>query len=197
MDRSVVLDWLRGHQDLVHGDPEAVVVRCEWGVRRHAREDAWVAARRYVAARQHEWEGSHGAHASEAFVAREVCRQLADELAHHEPAPHPGDEEHLAGEGVRVALEHEAWAFMIPWIMALAREEEHRTWNEVVAHTRRRAQELIRGHHLSNDTRFDHTRCYNDVAARIAGILAEDYSQHAFPRRKGPLESAAPSPTRA
>jgi hypothetical protein len=43
---------------------------------------------------------------------------------------------------------------------------------------RRRARELIRTHHLSSDTEFDQTRCYGDVAARIAGILAEDYSEH-------------------
>jgi len=197
MDRTTVLGWLREHPDLVHGDPEAVVVRCEWAVRRHAREDAWLAAKRYVAARQHQWEASHGAHASEAFVAREVCKQLADELAHHEPAPHPGDEEHLAGGGVKAALEHEGWTFMIPWIMALAKEEEHRTWSEIVGHTKRRAQELIQSHHLSNDTRFDQTKCYSDVAARIAGILADDYTEHAFPHRAGPAERVSPDPSHA
>lgn len=182
MDRDRVLEWLRAHPHAVHGDPEVVVSRCEQAVRRHAREDAWAAARRYLARRQHEWEESHGAHASEAFVAREVCRQLADELAHHEPAPHPGDEEHLAGGDVKAALDHEAWVALIPWVIAVGREEEHRTWREVVDHTRRRAQELIRSHHLSSDTQFDHTRCYGDVAASITRILADEYAESGPPR---------------
>jgi hypothetical protein len=189
MDRTTVLDWLRGHPYTVHGDLEMLVSSCEHAVRRHARDDAWIAAKRYVAERKHAWEESHGAHASEAFVAQEVCKQLADELARHEPGPRPGDEEHLAGGDMKAALEREAWEFMIPWIMGLARDEEHRTWGEIVGHTKRRARELIHGHHLSSDTRFDHTKCYGDVAARIAGILAEDYAAHLVPPRPGPARS--------
>lgn len=182
MDRATVLEWFRQHPDVVHGDPEEIVDRCERAVRRHAREDAWLLAKRYVAERQHAWEESHGAHASEAFVAREVCRQLAQELRDHEPAPARGDEEHLAGGPVKAALEQDGWAYLIPWIMEVARDEEHRTWREIVSHTKRHAQELIRSHHLSSDTSFDHTRCYGDVASQIAGILARDFSEHAFPR---------------
>lgn len=184
MDRTNVLEWLRDHPKVVHGDAEALVSRCEGAVRRHAREDAWIAAKQWVTKRQHEWEESHGAHASEAFVAREVCQQLADELRHHEPSPHAGDEEHLAGGPIRAGLEQDGWEFLIPWIMQLAREEEHQAWSEVVGHTQRRAQDLIREHHLSDNTEFDHTKCYGDVAARISGILARDYSEHAFPRRR-------------
>jgi hypothetical protein len=151
-------------------------------VRRHAREDAWVLAKRYVAERQHAWEESPGAHASEAFVAREVCAQLAQELRNHEPAPHRGDEEHLAGGPIRSVLAPEGWEHLIPWILQIAREEEHEAWLEIVRHTRQQARELIRAHHLSSDNSFDHTRCYGDVAAQIAGILARDFSEHAFPR---------------
>lgn len=181
MDRKTVLDWLGEHPNAVHGDPEAVVSRCEHAVRRHARVDAWIAAKRYVAARQHMWEEGHGAHASEAFVAREVCRELASELAHHEPIPHPGEEDHLAGREVKATLEREAWEFLVPWILELARDEEHRTWREIVTHTKRRAEELIRSHHLTSDTDFDHTKCYSDVAARIARMLAEEYEEHIAP----------------
>jgi len=186
MDRSRILEWLRDHPGAVQGNAEEVLSRCEQTVRRHAREDAWMAAKRYVTERRHEWEGSHGAHASEAFAAREVCKELARELAHHEPAPHRGDEEHLAGAGVKGVLDQEAWMLMIPWIMALARQEEHRTWSEIIDHTRQRARDLIQNHRLSNDTDFDHTKCYGDVAAWISGLMAEDYSHHAFPL--GPAE---------
>jgi hypothetical protein len=182
MERTAILEWLRQHADLVEGDVEEVVDRCERAVRRHAREDAWLIAKRYVAERQHGWLEAPGAHASETFVAREVCQRLALELRDHEPAPHRGDEEHLAGGPVKSALAAEGWEHLIPWIMQLAREEEHEAWREIVQHTRQQAQRLIRSHHLSSETSFDHTRCYGDVAAQIAGILARDFSEHAFPR---------------
>jgi hypothetical protein len=185
MNRATVLEWLRRHPEVVHGDPEAIVTRCERAARRHAREDAWIGAKRYVAKRQHEWEESHGGHASEAFVAREVCQQLAEALQQHETTPQPGDEDHLAGGPVKAALEQEGWEFMVPWIIEIARDEEHTTWAEIVSHTETQAKELIRSHHLSNATDFDHTRCYGDVAARIAKILARDFSEHAFPRASG------------
>lgn len=182
MDRATVLDWLGRHPKVCHGEAEAIVSRCERAVRRHAREDAWIAAKRYVAERQHHWEESHGARASEAFVAREVCQQLAGELRSREPTPQTGDEDHLAGGSVKAALELNGWEYMIPWIMEIARDEEHATWVEIQRHTRRQAEELIRQHHLSSDATFDHSRCYGDVAAQIAAILARDFSEHAFPR---------------
>ena len=182
MNRATVLEWLHQHHEVVHGDAQEIVTRCERAVRRHAREDAWMFARRYVVDRQHAWEESHGAHASEAFVAREVCQQLAEELRDREPAPHRGDEEHLAGGPIKAALEQDGWEHLIPWILEIAREEEHETWSEIVRHMKRYARDLILSHHLSSDTSFDHTRCYGDVAAEIAGILARDLSAHAFPR---------------
>lgn len=182
MNRTAVLEWLHQHPDLVRGDAEAIVDRCERAVRRHAREDAWLLAKRYVSERQHLWETSGGAHASEAYVAREVCGQLALELRDREPTPLRGDEDHLAGGPVKVALDPQAWEQLIPWIIEIARYEEHATWDEIVRHTRRHAQELIRRHHLSSDTSFDHTRCYGDVAAQIAEMLARDFSEHAFSR---------------
>lgn len=185
MDCETVLEWLRAHPQALKGSADALVSGCEQAVRRHAREDAWISAKRYVADRQHEWEESHGAHASEAFVAREVCRQFADDLAHHEPTPHSGDEDHLAGGVVKSSLSQEGWEYLIPWVMEVARDEEHRTWRQIVDYTRVRAEELIRSHHLSSDTSFDRTKCYGDVAARISGILSRDFSEHAFPRPPG------------
>ena len=63
------------------------------------------------------------------------------------------------------------------YFMQIAREEEHEAWREIVRHTRQQAQQLIRAHHLSSEIRFDHTRCYGEVAAQIAGILARDFSE--------------------
>jgi hypothetical protein len=182
MERESVLQWFEDHPDAVHADMRELVSRCERAVRRHAREDAWLAAKHYVTDRCHAWEEVAGAHASEAYVAREVCGQLAYDLKHHEPALHPGDEDHLAGGFVKAAVEREGWEFLISWIMDLARDEEHETWGEIVRYTQRRARDLIREHHLSDDCSFDHSHCYGEIASRIAGLLARDYSTHAFYR---------------
>ena len=183
MKRESVLQWLERHPDTVHVNARELVSRCERAVRRHASEDAWLAAKQYVSQR---WQGERealGGHASEAYVAREVCSQLADELKHHEPTVHPGDEEHLAGGPVKSAVEPVGWEVLVRWIMDLAREQEHQTWQEIVRYTQLRARDLIREHHLSDDCDFDHTRCYGEIAPEIAEILERDYTNHAFPHR--------------
>lgn len=182
MDRQQAQQWFEDHPHLVHGNVQELIARCEPTVRRHAREDAWLAAKRYVAERELEWHGDIGAHASEAYVARDVCSQLAYELKHHEPAVLKGDEEHLVGGTLKAALEPAGWDFLVRWIMDLAREEEHDTWLEIVRYTQQRARTLIAEHHLSADNRFDHTKCYGEVAPQIMEMLERDYSQHAFPR---------------
>lgn len=181
MERQAVLRWLEGHPSSVRADPREIVSRCESAVRRHAREDAWIGAKLYVEARRHDWEEGAGAHASEAHVAREVCHELAYELRHHEPTPQPDDADHLAGGPVKGAVDREGWEFLVQWILELAREEEHRTWREIVRYTDRRAREMIQEHHLSDDCSFDHSKCYGQVATRIAELLEKDYTDHAFP----------------
>ena len=183
MERENVLRWLREHPEAVHGNAEEILTRCEPVVRRHAREDAWIAAKRYVLERRVEWAEHQGAHASEEYVAREVCGKLAYELQHHEPEVQPGDEDHLAGGVLKAAMEPEGWEHLRgPGSVEVAREQEHETWGEIVRYTRKRARDLIREHHLSTESDFDHTRCYGEIAPRIADLLARDFSRHAFPR---------------
>lgn len=172
--------WFQEHPGLVHGDVHELMARCESAIRRHAREDAWLAAKRYVEMRESEWDEASGAHASEVYVAREVCQKLAEELARHEPKPEDAD--HLAGGVLKAAFEPEGWAYLTRWVLDVAAEEEHATWLEIVGHTEKRARSLIEEHHLSSDTRFDHTHCYGEVAKRIAHWLEREFSQHAFPR---------------
>jgi len=182
MERETIVRWFEEHPRALHGNLDEVIDHCERSVRRHAREDAWLAAKRYASKRRHDWEEDVGAHASEAYVAREICGQLARELQEHEPHPGLGDEDHLAGGPVKAAVERDGWEFLIPWIMDMARHQEHETWLEIVRFTRRRARELIRSHHLSDDCSFDHSRCYGEIAARVTGLLEHEYSTHAFPR---------------
>ena len=107
MKREAVLEWFDKHPDALQGDLLPTLERCEQAVRRHATEDAWLAAKHYVEQRQHDWEKLHGAHASEAYVAKEVCHQLADELRRHEPTPKDGDEDHLLGGPLKAAFDEE------------------------------------------------------------------------------------------
>ena len=182
MEREAVLRWFEEHPDSVQGEPQEIVARCERAVRRHAREEAWLAAKRYVAHCQLEWQQGSGSHASEAYVARQVCEQLAYRLRRHEPTFHPGDEDRLAGGPVKAAVGREGWALLTGWIEELAHEQEHETWEEIVRYTQCCADELIRSHQLSDDSRYESSACFGETAARIADILARDYSAHAFPR---------------
>jgi hypothetical protein len=183
MDRSEILRWLEAHPAAVHGEASEILERCEHAVRRHAAEDAWLAAKSWAERRRRDFE-SHGwgNHASEAFVAGEVCHQLAWELRHHEPEVAAGAEEHLAGGPVREALEPDGWAVLSGWVLELAREQEHATWREVVRFTDRRARSLVRERQLSRDQSLENARHYPEIAADVAGLLARDYSVHAHPR---------------
>jgi hypothetical protein len=181
MERNTVLQWFEQHPDAVHGDMSEIVSRCERAVRRHAREDAWLAAKAYITHRRHEWERGIGAHASEAYAAREVCHELAYGLRHHEPRIERNDSDHLAGGPVKNAVDATGWEFLTRWILQVAREEERATWKEIVGYVDHHAPDLIRAHHLSDDCSHDHTACFGPIAARIAKLLERDCSVHAFP----------------
>ena len=183
MNRNEILHWLEDHPGAVHCSAGEIVDRCERAVRRHAAEDAWLAAKSWAEKRRREW-ASHGwgNHASEAFVAREVCHQLAWELRHHEPSVATGSEEHLAGGPVKEALEPEGWAVLSGWVLDLARQQERSTWQEIVRFTDRRARSLVRERHLSDETSLEDARHYPEIAADVAGLLARDYSVRAYPR---------------
>jgi hypothetical protein len=181
--RDEILHWFEEHRAAIHGDPADLVERCERAVRRHATEAAWLAAKAWAERRQRDFRAEPwGQHASDAFVAAEVCHQLAWELQHHEPEVAPGSEERLAGGRVRQALEDEGWRTLAAWVRQLAAEQEHAVWREIVRFTHQRARTLVRERHLSHDCDPDHARHYPEVAAEIAGVLARDYSLHAYPR---------------
>ncbi len=182
MERKEVERWFQEHPSAAHGDPEEILSRCERAVRRHAAEDAWLAAKRYVEERGREWETEWSPPASEAFVTPEVCHTLAWELRTHEPAPEDADADHLAGGPVMDALEPEGWAFLRRWVRELASEEEHRIWQEIVQFTNRRGRSLARERKLSQDWDWDAEHRYTVIAAHVAEILAHDYSVHAHPR---------------
>ena len=183
MTREQVLHWFEEHRAAIHGDPDELVERCERAVRRHATEAAWLAAKAWAERRRRDFEAeTWGNPASDAFVAAEVCHQIAWELAHHEPQVATGSEERLMGGPLRRALDDDAWREVAPWILELAAAQEHATWREIVRFTHRRARTLVQERHLSHDCDPDHARHYPEIAAEVAGALARDYSLHAFPR---------------
>ena len=183
MSREAILHWLEDHRAAIHGEPRELVDRCERAVRRHATEAAWLAAKSWAERRRLDFEAEiWGNRASDAFVAGEVCHQLAWELAHHEPELEAGSEERLAGGPLRRQLEPRGWCVLEPWIRDLATRQEHAVWSEIVQFTHRRARSLVRERHLSHDCDLERARHYPEIAAEVAGVLAHDYSLHAHPR---------------
>jgi hypothetical protein len=181
MKRESVLRWFAEHPEAAHDDPGEIVSRCERAVRRHTREIMWLAAKAYAAKRRLDWEQFVGAHASEAYTAREVCHEIAYGLRSHEPSFERVDAERLAGGPVKNAVDPEGWQFLLQWIIDLALEEGHEIWEEIVLYTDEHARELIRAHHLSHDCSLNRSRCYGEIASRIASLLEQDYAAHAFP----------------
>lgn len=183
MQRDDVLRWLLQHPTSVYADPASVIARCERAVRRHAVEDAWLAAKRHAEARRRQFEREGwGNQASEAFVTEEVCHQIAYELRHRKPQVEREDAAHLAGGTVQGAVDGDGWEMLVRWILDLAQEQQLATWREIVRFTNRRGRELVREQHLSSDSDFGQMRHYPEIAAQVAGRLAHDYSWHAHPR---------------
>jgi hypothetical protein len=182
MDRSAMLQWIDAHHGAVHGDPADITIRCESEVRRQAEEDAWLAAKKYVDQRAKDWLGEWGLPASEDYVAKEICHQLAYELRRHEPSVDDEADEHFAGGELVAAFEPEARETLHRWIHDLAAECEHEAWLEVIRFTDRHARALIRKGHLTRANEWDMEDNFSQKAARIARLLSEDYEAQAHPR---------------
>ncbi len=151
--------------------------RCERQVRSHASEDAWQRAREIAEEHLHHWEASFGIPASDAFVAQEVCHELARELRRREPEP--GAEARRVSEAVLRALDPPARERLRDWLLDLARREEHRAWLEVVEFTDHLARNLIREGELKPDLRWDFEHSYSRTAERVTRILIREYEAHA------------------
>ena len=179
MERRELITWLNQHPEDVHGQPEAAVRKCEEEVAEHTEEEAWLHARDIAEERNLYWQTAWGAHASEKFVAREVCQELAAELKRKEPVPEDGHEGTYVDEDVLTALEPEARSIVLEYVHDLARGEEHRAWLEVLRFTRERGRSLARDDSYSSDLTFDGTHSYAETAARVMDVLAHDFERRA------------------
>ena len=182
MDRHGVESYFRTNPPANRLDVNELLDHCERAARRHAREDAWLAAKAYALERAKRWQSEWSPPASEHFVANEVCHELAWELEHHEPAVPPGAEEHLVGRPVRELLPEEAWQVLGTWVRELAAAEEHQAWREIVRYTDRSARHIIEQQGFTRESGWDEQHQYAAIAAHVARILAREYSLQAHPR---------------
>ena len=178
-DRAHVLEWLSHHPRSVHGDAALIVARAERETRRHAREDAWSEARDYIEERREQWERSWGFHASDAYVALEVCPRLAKALRGHERHVREGDERHLVGEELMRLLEPDAIDAIAEWAREVGEREHHRIWEEIVRYTRKRGRELVRDGEMQRDLDWDHCENFAAKAAQVAEILIKEFDSRA------------------
>jgi hypothetical protein len=151
--------------------------RCERQVRSHAEEEAWQRARAIAEQHLQHWAGSFGIPASDAFVAQEVCHELARELRRREPEPVA--EAQRLSEAVLRALDPATRERLRGWLIELARREEHRAWLEVVNFTDHLARNLIRGGELTPELHWDFDHSYSRTAERVTRMLIREYETHA------------------
>lgn len=177
MDRQDVERWLSRHPESVHADPRQILDRCERELRVIVEEDAWLHAKEIAERHLQHWAGAFGLPASDDFVAREVCHELARELRHHEPMP--GAEATRLREAALRALDPPAREMLQGWLDELARKEEHRAWLEVVHFTDHLASRLSRLGELSPEANWDFQHSYPRTAERITRMLIREYEVHA------------------
>lgn len=179
MDRDTVIQWLKEHPAATREDPSKLVERFEAEVRRHAEEHAWLCAKAYVEGRVPEWAEIWGYPASEAYAAKEISAELAEELRRLEPHFAKGDEAHLVGAERLAELDPEARRLVEEWIRDVANELEHKIWEQVVLYVKQRGRGLVREGRVSEDTRWDHTAAFAVQAARVARILVDELEERA------------------
>jgi hypothetical protein len=176
MERLEVEDWIAHHPQSVHADPNALLDRGEHVVRGRAHLDAWVHAIEIAQKSLRGFRGAHGYPASDSFVAREVCHEIARELKHHEPPP--VDPSQSISRSLLDALDPDAQRMFLGWLNDLAEREEHSTWRKIVRFTNHRANALILKAHLSDRYDWDLDHRYSLVAARVLKMLIADFEVH-------------------
>jgi len=177
MERQDVVQWLERHPESVHTDPNRLLDRCEHELRGQVAEGAWRHAKEIAERHLQHWEGSFGLPASDDFVAREVCHELARDLRHHEPLPTA--EVRRVSDAVLGTLDPPALELLREWLGELARKEERKTWLEVVHFTDHLASRLAREGGLSVDATWDFRHSYPRTAERITRMLILEYELHA------------------
>jgi hypothetical protein len=82
MNRTQFETWLVSHPESVFTDAHRLLDRCEAEIGEHAHALAWKHAGEVAIECLHRFERTFGLPASETFVAREVCVEVARALRH-------------------------------------------------------------------------------------------------------------------
>ncbi len=180
MERLELEKWLTHHPDLVHTDPHDLLDECEKEARGHAYRDAWSRAEQIAEKSLRRFESGFIGHpASDTFVTREVCHEIARELKKNEPVLDDYETELWLSELMLESLDVEAREMFRTWLKDLMGTEEHATWLDIVRYTDRSARKLIREEHMTDQCDWDLEHTYPIVAARVTRILMAKFHGHA------------------
>ena len=181
MKRTELEHWIAQHPDSIHADARTLLDRCETKTRDHAQRDAWIHAKEIAQESLRRFEHGFGYPASDAFVAREVCHQIALELKRHEPIVDAEslNREDWINQSLLNSLDSDSRVMFLDWLNELAVQEEHSTWREIVRFTDHRARHLIRERHMTDQCDWDIHHGYPVVAARIVKMLISEFEAHA------------------
>jgi len=183
MERLELENWLTQHLELVHTDPNILLDECEKETKDHAYRDAWARAERIAEKSLRRFEsGFVGYPASDRFVTREVCHEIARELKANEPILDEDETESWISELLLESLDPEAKKMFLVWLKDLAGSEEHSAWLAIVRYTHRSARNLIREEHMTDQCDWDLDHTYPIVAARVTRILIAKFHGHAASR---------------
>lgn len=190
MERTDLEDWITHHPDSIHTDSRTLLDRCEDEAKDHAHRDAWIHAKEIAKKSLRRFEHGFGHPASDTFVTREVCHELARELKRNEPAPDDLDQgrDEWLNRSLLDTLDSDARTMFRGWLNELAEKEEHSTWLEIVRFTDRRARVLIREAHMTDQCDWDLDHTYPMVAARVVKMLIAEFEAHAAFALEGPSD---------
>ena len=191
MNRVDLQSWLHRHADSTHMPTHDLIDRCEAEVRNHAEVLAWKHALRVATTTLRRFDGLFGLPASETFVTREVCHEVARELSRHEPSLGSIDEAQWLSRGVLDSIDSESRNVFRDWVREIAEREEHRAWHEIVSFTHHVARALIAKAHMTGDLDWSFERSYPRVATRVMQLLLREYAAHLRESRKEMAARAA------
>lgn len=178
MNRNALESWLDRHQDSIHEPSRHLTDRCETEIRNHAEVVAWKHALKIATTNLRRFDGRFGLPASETFVTREVCHEIARDLKRHEPHLEQFDESEWLSRSTLESIGPDARMMIREWVRELAEKEEHRVWREIVAFTHHVAHALIEKAHMTGRLEWDLERSYPRIATQVTQMLLREYAIH-------------------
>ncbi|GEM_PF-4906336 len=179
MERMDLENWLAGHPDSVRTEPSRLLDTCEREVRAHAKQDAWHHACEIAEESLHRFERVFGLPASDTFVTREVCHEIARELKHHEPHPDEIQCAEWVSRALIESVDEDARLMLRTWLKDLGEREEHEAWRSIVLFADHLARQLIHDAQMTNDLDWDFDQSYPKVAARVARMMIREFETRA------------------